>query len=50
LLVFVEVMLDKTTPDVFERFAKAVQTAPEVLECTWWRAASITWSRPESPT
>jgi Lrp/AsnC family leucine-responsive transcriptional regulator len=33
LLVFVEVMLDKTTPDVFERFAKAVQSAPEVLEC-----------------
>src|ERR1700730_5225058 len=33
LLVFVEVMLDKTTPDIFERFAKAVQTAPEVLEC-----------------
>ena len=33
LLVFVEVMLDKTTPDIFERFAKAVQSAPEVLEC-----------------
>src|SRR5258708_18737916 len=33
LLVFVEVMLDKTTPDVFERFAKAVQVAPEALEC-----------------
>src|ERR1700681_1401854 len=33
LLVFVEVMLDKTTPDIFERFAKAVQAAPEVLEC-----------------
>ena len=33
LLVFVEVMLDKTTPDVFERFASAVQLAPEVLEC-----------------
>ena len=33
LLVFVEIMLDKTTPDVFERFAKAVQSAPEVLEC-----------------
>ena len=32
-LVFVEVLLDKTTPDVFEKFAKAVQTAPEVLEC-----------------
>src|SRR4029450_3100737 len=28
LLVFVEVMLDKTTPDVFERFARAVQNAP----------------------
>ena len=33
LLVFVEVLLDKTTPDVFERFARAVQNAPEVLEC-----------------
>lgn len=33
LLVFVEVSLDKTTPDVFERFAKAVRRAPEVLEC-----------------
>lgn len=33
LLVFVEVLLDKTTPDIFERFAKAVRAAPEVLEC-----------------
>ncbi|OQW54619.1 MAG: ArsR family transcriptional regulator [Proteobacteria bacterium SG_bin9] len=33
LLVFVEVLLDKTTPDVFEKFAKAVRLAPEVLEC-----------------
>lgn len=33
LLVFVEVLLDKTTPDVFARFAKAVRLAPEVLEC-----------------
>jgi Lrp/AsnC family leucine-responsive transcriptional regulator len=33
LLVFVEVLLDKTTPDVFERFAEAVRRAPEVLEC-----------------
>jgi Lrp/AsnC family transcriptional regulator, leucine-responsive regulatory protein len=33
LLVFVEVHLDKTTPDVFEKFAKAVRRAPEVLEC-----------------
>lgn len=33
LLVFVEVSLDKTTPDVFEKFAQAVRRAPEVLEC-----------------
>ena len=33
LLVFVEVLLDKTTPDNFERFAQAVRLAPEVLEC-----------------
>ena len=32
-LVFVEVLLDKTTPDNFERFARAVKLAPEVLEC-----------------
>ncbi len=33
LLVFVEVLLDKTTPDVFDNFARAVRRAPEVLEC-----------------
>ena len=33
LLVFVEVLLDKTTPDVFDQFAKAARNAPEVLEC-----------------
>ena len=33
LLVFVEVLLDKTTPDVFDKFAQAVRRAPEVLEC-----------------
>jgi Lrp/AsnC family leucine-responsive transcriptional regulator len=33
LLIFVEVLLDKTTPDAFERFAEAVRRAPEVLEC-----------------
>ena len=33
LLVFIEVKLDRTTPDVFDRFAKAVARAPEVLEC-----------------
>ena len=33
LLVFIEVSLDKTTPDIFEKFAEAVRRAPEVLEC-----------------
>ncbi|WP_455176447.1 Lrp/AsnC ligand binding domain-containing protein [Azospirillum largimobile] len=33
LLVFVEVLLDKTTHDVFDRFTAAVRRAPEVLEC-----------------
>jgi Lrp/AsnC family leucine-responsive transcriptional regulator len=33
LLVLVEVYLDKTTPDVFDKFAAAVRKAPEVLEC-----------------
>ena len=33
LLVFIEVMLDKTTPDAFEQFSAAVRRAPEVLEC-----------------
>ena len=36
LLVFVEVLLDKTTPDVFERFARAVQNAPAV----WVRSST----------
>lgn len=33
LLAFVEVSLDKTTPDAFSRFARAVNRAPQVLEC-----------------
>ena len=32
-LVFVEVSLDKTTPDVFDRFADAVRRTPDVIEC-----------------
>ncbi|CAM5777062.1 AsnC family transcriptional regulator [Labrys miyagiensis] len=32
-LVFVEVLLDKTTPDVFDRFADAVRRTPDVAEC-----------------
>lgn len=33
LLVFIEVGLDKTTADIFEKFAAAIRRAPEVLEC-----------------
>lgn len=33
LLVFVEVLLDRTTPNVFDAFKAAVQTRDEILEC-----------------
>ena len=33
LLVFVEVVLDRTTADVFEAFAQAARGMPEVIEC-----------------
>jgi Lrp/AsnC family leucine-responsive transcriptional regulator len=33
MLVFVEVKLDRTTPDVFDAFADAVQKSDDVMEC-----------------
>ena len=33
LLIFVEVSLDRTTPDVFENFSAAVQRNDEIMEC-----------------
>ena len=33
LLIFVEVLLDRTTRDVFDAFAAAVRQSPEILEC-----------------
>lgn len=33
LLVFVEVVLDRTTPDGFEDFKRAVLKMPQVMEC-----------------
>ncbi|QNK71947.1 Lrp/AsnC ligand binding domain-containing protein [Variovorax sp. PAMC28562] len=33
MLVFVEVMLDRTTPNVFDQFKAAVQVRPEIMEC-----------------
>jgi Lrp/AsnC family leucine-responsive transcriptional regulator len=32
-MVFVELLLDRTTPNVFEAFKAAVQVRPEILEC-----------------
>ncbi|RYY62836.1 MAG: winged helix-turn-helix transcriptional regulator [Comamonadaceae bacterium] len=33
MLVFVEVLLDRTTPNVFEQFKAAVQVREEIMEC-----------------
>ncbi|WP_211369636.1 Lrp/AsnC ligand binding domain-containing protein [Pseudoxanthomonas yeongjuensis] len=33
MLVFVEVLLDRTTPNILEEFKGAVKERPEVLEC-----------------
>ena len=33
MMVFVEVLLDRTTPNVFDAFKAAVQVRPEILEC-----------------
>jgi Lrp/AsnC family leucine-responsive transcriptional regulator len=33
MLVFVEVLLDRTTPNVFEAFNAAVQVRDEIMEC-----------------
>lgn len=33
MLVFVQVVLERTTPDVFDAFKAAVQSRPEILEC-----------------
>jgi Lrp/AsnC family leucine-responsive transcriptional regulator len=33
MLVFVEVLLDRTTPNVFDAFKAAVQVQPQIMEC-----------------
>ncbi|MDM0014967.1 Lrp/AsnC ligand binding domain-containing protein [Variovorax sp. J22P168] len=33
MLVFVEVLLDRTTPNVFDEFKAAVQVQPAIMEC-----------------
>jgi Lrp/AsnC family leucine-responsive transcriptional regulator len=32
-MVFIEVLLDRTLPDVLDQFRAAVQARPEILEC-----------------
>lgn len=33
VIVFIQVMLDRTSPGVFERFKKQVNLCPEIVEC-----------------
>src|SRR5688500_13062273 len=33
MMVFVEVLLDRTTPNVFDAFKAAVQVQPQIMEC-----------------
>jgi len=33
LLIFIEVLMDRTTGDVFKEFAASVSAMPEILEC-----------------
>src|SRR3954449_4402605 len=33
MMVFIEVLLDRTPPDIMDTFKAAVQTRPEILEC-----------------
>ena len=33
MMVFIEVLLDRTTPHVFDQFKAAVQVHPEIMEC-----------------
>lgn len=33
MLVFVEVKLDRTTPDIFDAFSRAVRQSDDVMEC-----------------
>lgn len=33
LLIFIEILLDRTTSDIFEQFAERIRRTPEVLEC-----------------
>jgi Lrp/AsnC family leucine-responsive transcriptional regulator len=33
LLIFIELLLDRTTSDIFDQFAERIRRSPEVLEC-----------------
>ena len=42
MMVFVEVLLDRTTPNVFEQFKAAVQAQEAILECHMVAGVSTT--------
>ena len=50
LLVFVEILLDRTVHDVMDTFRAAVQVLTRSRNAIWWPAASTTCSRPGWPT
>ena len=41
MVVFVEVLLDRTTPNVFDQFKAAVQVHDEIMECHMTRMADM---------
>jgi len=48
VISFIQVLLDRTNPDVFERFKKQVGLCPEVMECHMVAGLSIVtfWAKP----
>jgi Lrp/AsnC family transcriptional regulator, leucine-responsive regulatory protein len=48
LMIFVEVLLDRTTDDIFASFAAHARSIPEVLDAVWSREASTTYLRSAS--
>ena len=50
MMVFIEVLLDRTTPHVFEQFKAAVQVHEAIMECHMVAGGLITCSKPAWPT
>ena len=50
MMVFVEVLLDRTTPNVFDAFKAEVQVYPGIWNATWWLEVLTTCSKLECST